>query len=356
MKKISMLLITLSLFIFLLAINASAVNNTLHTANLLEENGTLSITFETKEDDDAYDQIRWYCFTPSSTGSYVFTIKNPFYGDSENDTYICLYDSLSNAKNDNDIVYADMETSKKYIKFYKELKANQKYYVYIEVCACLGIENPHTMTLNVAKEEHKYQSTTTKATLTKNGKTVKKCTACGYVSKTSTIYSPKSIKLSYTTTTYNGKVKTPTVTIKDSKDNTLKKDIDYTVKYASGRKNPGKYIVTVTFKGKYTGTKKLAFSIKPKAPSITDIYSKTKGEAVVKWSNVTGESGFQLYCSTSKNGTYKKVKSYEANKLTGSKTKLKSGKKYYFKVRAYKKADGKIIYSNWSPIKSVKVK
>ena len=203
---------------------------------------------------------------------------------------------------------------------------------------------------------HTYETTTTKATLTKNGKQVTKCTVCGDIKSSKTIYYPKSIKLSYTTTTYNGKFKKPVVTVKDSKGNTFKKDTDYTVKYASGRKNPGKYTVTVTFKGKYSGTKKLTFTIKPKAPSITDIYSKTKGKAVIKWNNVAGESGFRLYYATSKGGTYKKVKSYEANKLAGSKTKLKSGKKYYFRVRAYKKTSSGTVYSSWSTVKSVKIK
>ena len=206
------------------------------------------------------------------------------------------------------------------------------------------------------KITHSYKTTTTKATLKKNGKQVTKCTVCGDIKSSKTIYYPKSVKLSTSTYTYNGKTKTPTVVVKDSKGNTLKKDTDYTVKYASGRKNPGKYTVTVTFKGKYSGTKKLTLTIKPKAPSITDIYSKTKGRAVIKWNNVAGESGYQLYYSTSKNGTYKKVKSYEANKLAGSKTKLKSGKTYCFKVRAYKKTSSGTVYSSWSAVKSVKVK
>jgi len=208
----------------------------------------------------------------------------------------------------------------------------------------------------IEKKSHTYKTTTTKATLKKNGKQVTKCTVCGDVKSSKTIYYPKSVKLSTSTYTYNGKTKAPTVVVKDSKGNTLKKDTDYTVKYASGRKNPGKYTVTVTFKGKYSGTKKLSFTIKPKAPSVTDIYSKTKGKAVIKWNNVAGESGYQLYYSTSKNGTYKKVKSYEANKLAGSKTKLKSGKTYYFKVRAYKKTSSGTVYSSWSAVKSVKVK
>ena len=203
---------------------------------------------------------------------------------------------------------------------------------------------------------HTYRNVTTKATLSKNGKVESKCSVCGNVSKTTTVYYPKTIKLSYSSTTYNGKTKKPTVTVKDSKGNTLKEGTDYTVKYESGRKVPGKYTVTITFKGKYEGKKVLTLTIKPKAPSISSLYSKTKGKAVIKWTNVTGESGFQVYYATSKGGTYKKVKSYSANKTAGSKTKLKSGKKYYFKVRAYKKTSSGTVYSSWSSVKSVKIK
>ncbi|MFW2551617.1 MBG domain-containing protein, partial [Klebsiella pneumoniae] len=55
-----------------------------------------------------------------------------------------------------------------------------------------------------------------------------------------------TVKLSKTSYTYTGKAVTPAVTVKDSAGNTLKKDTDYTVAYASGRKNAGTYTVKVT--------------------------------------------------------------------------------------------------------------
>ncbi len=292
---------------------------------------------------------------------------------------------------------------------------------------------------------HTYKNVTTKATLTKNGKVVTKCSVCGNVSKTTTVYYPKTIKLSATEYTYNKKVKTPTVTVKDSKGNTLKKDTDYTVSYEKGRKVPGKYTVKITFKGKYDGVKRLYFTIKPrvtskitasqttttitlkwtavtgadgyrvykyntktkkyeklkdvtkntlkisklkagtaykykvraftkddgtiygsysdvfetatkcKTPSIKKL-TTTKGKASFTWSNVAGESGYQVYYSTKKDSGYKKVASYKTNVVKGSKKKLKSGKKYYFKIRAYKKTASGTVYSAWSSVKSVKIK
>ena len=291
---------------------------------------------------------------------------------------------------------------------------------------------------------HTYETTVkTKATLSDNGKTVEKC-SCGD-SKTTTIYSPKTFTLSATEYTYNKKTKTPTVTVKDRKGNTLKKDTDYTVSYEDGRKLPGKYTVKITFKGKYEGTKRLYFTIAPrvtskisasqttstitlkwekvtgadgyrvykynskskkyeklkdvtkttlkisdlkagtkykykvraytkddgtiygdyskvfetatkcKTPSITKL-STTKGKASYTWSNVSGESGYQVYYSTKKDSGYKKVDSYKANKTSGTMSKLTSGKTYYFKVRAYTKTDSGTVYSSWSAIKSIKIK
>ena len=69
------------------------------------------------------------------------------------------------------------------------------------------------------------------------------------------------IELSSTTYTYDGKAKIPTVTVKNALGDTLVKDVDYTVSYSNGATNVGKYNVTVTMKGNYSGTKVLSYSI-----------------------------------------------------------------------------------------------
>ena len=110
---------------------------------------------------------------------------------------------------------------------------------------------------------HSYTAKTTKATLTANGSVNSVCTVCDYVKTDKTISYPKTFTLSTTSYPYNGSVKTPTVTVKDAAGKVLKKDTDYTVIYASGRKNVGTYNVTVKMKGNYTGTKTLSFKITP---------------------------------------------------------------------------------------------
>ncbi len=166
-----------------------------------------------------------------------------------------------------------------------------------------------------------------------------------------------TVKLSATSYTYNGKAKTPTVTVKDSAGKTLKKGTDYTVSYASGRKNVGTYKVTIKFKGNYSGTKTLTFKIVPKAASISKLTAKSKAIAV-KLNRVTTQStGYQIQYSTSSKFTSAKtvnVTSYKTSSKTIS--GLKKGKKYYVRVRTYKTVGGTKIYSTWSASKSVKTK
>ena len=216
-------------------------------------------------------------------------------------------------------------------------------------------------TCNVCKAprsiKHDYKTSTTKATLKKNGKQTRKCTVCGDVSKTTTVYYPKTIKLEYTSTTFNGKAQKPKVTVKDSKGKAVSND-NYTVKYAKDCKNPGKYTVTVTFKGKYEGTKKLTFTIKPKKATISKVTAGSK-QLTATWKTVTGASGYEVMYSTSSKFSSKTTKTATVKKGSSKKTtikKLAKGKTYYVKVRAYKTVDGKKVYGAWSSVKSVKVK
>lgn len=162
--------------------------------------------------------------------------------------------------------------------------------------------------------------------------------------------------LSATAYTYNGKVKKPSVTVKSG--NVKLVGSDYTVTYASGCKNVGKYKVTVKGKGNCTGTKTLYFTINPKATSLSKVTAGKKSFKV-KWSKVSSQAtGYQIQYATNSKFTKNKktvtVKSYKTTSKTV--TKLKAKKKYYVKVRTYKKVGTTTYYSGWSKVKTVKTK
>ena len=214
---------------------------------------------------------------------------------------------------------------------------------------------------NIAKIAHTTKQTVTKATPTANGKIVNYCSVCKKTLSTTVIPKASSIKLKATSLTYNGKVRTPKVIVKDRTGKTLVKNTDYTVSYAKGRKYVGKYAVKITFKGKYSGTKTLYFTIKPKATSISSLTAGSK-KFTVKWKKqATQTTGYQVQYSAS--SKFSKAKTVTAGKnTTVSKkiSKLSGKKKYYVRVRTYKtvKINGKSIriYSGWSKAKTVTTK
>jgi len=211
-----------------------------------------------------------------------------------------------------------------------------------------------TKTHAISKIAHSYKTTTIKATTGKNGKIVKKCSTCGATASTTTIYAAKTVKLKTTSYTYDKKAKKPTVIVKDSKGKTISTS-NYTVKYASGRKNVGKYKVTVTFKGNYSGTKTLYFTINPVKTSITKLTAAKKALTVSISKKSTQVTGYEIQYATNKKFTKAKtatVKSYKTTKTTLK--KLTAKKTYYVRVRTYKTVGGKKYYSGWSTVKKIK--
>jgi len=214
---------------------------------------------------------------------------------------------------------------------------------------------------NIAKIAHTTKQTVTKATPTANGKIVNYCSVCKKTLSTTVIPNASSIKLKATSLTYNGKVRTPKVIVKDRTGKTLVKNTDYTVSYAKGRKYVGKYAVKITFKGKYSGTKTLYFTIKPKATSISSLTAGSK-KFTVKWKKqATQTTGYQVQYSASSKFSKAKTVTVGKNTTVSKKiSKLSGKKKYYVRVRTYKtvKINGKSIriYSGWSKAKTVTTK
>lgn len=315
-------------------------------------------------------------------------------------------------------------------------------------------------TIYVAAKEipalgHDYETNVVPATTSSKGSKSSVCKNCGDTI-IEAIEKVKSVTISSASATYNGKAKTPSITVVDASNNELIKGADFTYSYyLQGEKvnkmvNPGTYTIEVTFMGNYSGTKELNFTIRPgKTSSITAVpttkgttkitwkavtgatgyriyihngknwkllktvtnrtYTITKdyngkalkmgtqykicvkaitkeaggnviasssftsktfkqipatvtlkasssnGKVNLSWTNIAGETGYQIYYSTSKNGTYKKLATTKVNVVKFSNA-LTKGKTYYFKVRAYTKTNNGNIYGSFSPVVSCKIK
>ena len=161
-------------------------------------------------------------------------------------------------------------------------------------------------------------------------------------------------KITVNNQVYTGKAIKPAVTVKYGKKK-LKKGTDYTVSYKNN-KAIGVATVTVRGKGNYTGSKKGTFQILPRATRISKLTAGKQSFTVV-WNKRAEARGYQVqYALKSNFAGAKSVKVKKAATVKTTVKSLKSGKKYFVRVRAYKSVGKKTYYSAWSRTKSIKVK
>ena len=78
---------------------------------------------------------------------------------------------------------------------------------------------------------------------------------------------------------------------------------------------------------------------------------------MLKWKKIKGVSGYEIFYAIGKKKNWKRAKTIKkANTTKLTWKKLKSRKKYYFKIKAYKIVGGKKYSGKYSKIRSVKVK
>ena len=94
---------------------------------------------------------------------------------------------------------------------------------------------------------------------------------------------------------------------------------------------------------------------KVKAPTLKPLTLKKK-TITVKWSKVSGASGYQVYRSLKKSSGFKLVKTIKKGSTVTWKNANLAKKTYYYKVRAYRVIAGKTVYSGYSAVKYKKVK
>lgn len=142
-----------------------------------------------------------------------------------------------------------------------------------------------------------------------------------------------------------------------------------TVSYTSSNKK----VATVNSKGivtlKETGLAKITVKasngsvvskvyVAPKKTSISKAKSTAKKTVTVTWKKDTKATGYEIQCNTNKSfKSGNKTVTVKKAKTTSAKvTKLKSGKKYYVRMRSYKTINGKKYAGSWSKVLTVKVK
>lgn len=203
--------------------------------------------------------------------------------------------------------------------------------------------------------EHNYIDESEQATRWDEGQLYVYCLTCGYKKTNRTIYPASQISISKKSFTWTGSRKTPSVTVKDSNGKALKKNTDYNVTY-SNNKNVGRATVKVTLKGNYYGSKTMSFKIDPKGTSLSSVKAGTKS-FTAKWKKQSKQtSGYQLRYSTSRTGSGSKSLVSGSSKTSKTIKNLKAKKKYYVRVRTYKKVNGVKYYSGWSKAKTVTTK
>ena len=104
----------------------------------------------------------------------------------------------------------------------------------------------------------------------------------------------------------------------------------------------------------FCNTTTIFAGVKIRTPSTSGI-TRSENCIKIKWKKVNGINGYQIQYSTNKE--FKKAKKITIkSKTTTSKTikNIGNSKKYYIRIRSYKKNKGKNIYSNWSKNKVIK--
>lgn len=153
---------------------------------------------------------------------------------------------------------------------------------------------------------------------------------------------------------YTGKKINQPVTVSCG-DKVLTEGVDYETVYLNN-KNIGRAQIIISGIGEYKGCIVAEFNILPRKMEISKLKAGKKA-FTLNWKTDKTVGAYQIKYSASKNfANAKTVTVTNVNSKTKTIKKLKSGRKYYVKMRSFKSVDGTKYYSNWTAAKSVKVK
>lgn len=132
----------------------------------------------------------------------------------------------------------------------------------------------------------------------------------------------------------------------------------------SGRTFNKKYYYTVEVLGTSEATKAKIKSDKSAVvsgkavtatPSLSSIKRVNSTTLKLSWPKISYANGYRIYRATSKNGTYKKVKTITKAKTTSwIDKKCTPGQTYYYKIRTYRTSNGSKVWGTMSSYKSKK--
>lgn len=120
--------------------------------------------------------------------------------------------------------------------------------------------------------------------------------------------------------------------------------------------NGKNYVLEQKVEAAYETPESAASKIKTTKVKLSKVTNLKGRKVKLSWKKVKNADGYQIRYATNKKFT-KGKKNVTAKASATKKTikKLKKKKTYYFKIRAYKKVNGKKVYGKWSKTKKVKI-
>lgn len=317
----------------------SGVDNVSFRIYLPNDNSFKMIEANAAKNGDTYTYV--FDSATKSEEYYVYAVATDIYGNQSNsdllkkyvsctkkcETPVISYKNVSGGKT----VSITSKTSKSAI-YYKTSK-NGKYKKYSKA---FKLTSTKTIYAYAKKSGYKNSSTASKkVSVTKVA--APKITSKNYIGgKKISLSSTTKGAVIYYKTSKDGKYKKYTEPFKITSKKTI---------YAYAKKSG--YVNSSASKKTYTVSK---------TPKVTGVKASAVSSSSIKvsWKQVKGASGYYLYRSASKSGTYKKVADVaKGSTLSKTDTALSSNKTYYYKVRAY--TNGKVT-GNASSYVSAKTK
>lgn len=220
---------------------------------------------------------------------------------------------------------------------------------------CSGCGETKTEVIKATGHKMGAWKTVASATTQKAGRQERSCTVCNY-KETRSIPKLKSYNFkvvsSKSAVTYNGKAQKPAVTVYAGNKKISGKY--YTVSYKNNTA-VGTAMIIIQGKGnykKYSG--KTTFRINLQKTTLSSAKSSRKGQLQATWKKTAGNAGYQIQYATNAKFSGAKTKNTKAIRYTFK--GLKSKRKYYVRVRTYKKVGSNYWYSKWSNVRNVKIK